>query len=251
MENSDYEDVYISYLKKPGDFPACHAIFPTQTMHHHNGTPSKWSYICMVWSLQNGWLTDPWVTYLSGEWNNNDKRDDFNVFYGRNFPHNPTHPFGRPASFLFPPGVTWKYLPSDGWKNPCRGEGEENFMSTGFEREASPKSWEEEVGVWVNFLGWVPLWWVFFFFFEFLGLGFFGGEKIGAFSEKKAYENKESERIKHCRHLATHSWGVLCFFVLSAISLEVMAVLKWIFSRVAASGHQHCFPTPPACPWNG
>ena len=32
--------------------------------------------------------------------------------------------------------------------------------------------------------------------------------------------------VNTCRHQATHSWGVLCFFVLSAISLEVMPILK-------------------------
>ena len=66
------------------------------------------------------------------------------------------------------------------------GEGEENFMSTGFEREASPKSWEEEVGsLGEPFLGGSFDELGYFFLGEFLGLGFFGGEKIGGLFLKK------------------------------------------------------------------
>ena len=59
-------------------------------------------------------------------------------------------------------------------------------MSTGFEREASPKSWEEEVGsLGEPFLGGSFDELGIFFGVNFWALDFFGGEKIGDPFRKK------------------------------------------------------------------
>lgn len=154
----------------------------------------------MVWSLQNGWLTAPWVTYLSGEWNNNDKRTISTFFMGGIFQKQPNASISPPSFVVFRPGVTWKYI-----FHPFRMEekplSKVKVKRTSCRRALSvklhPNHGRRRSEVWVNFLGWV-LRWVGIFLGEFLGLGFFlGAKKLGTLFWKKAYENEESERIKH------------------------------------------------------
>ena len=237
MENSDHEDVYISYLKKPGDFPACHAIFPTQTCTIITELPQNDDKF--AWfdpSKMGDWLTpELHSSVVSGTIMINGTISTF--FMGGIFPTTQRIHFAPPIFVgSFPRGGNLEISsPVDGWKfQLSKVKGKRTSCRRALSVKLHPNHGKRRSAVWVN-LSWVgPLMsWGIFFWGNFWALDFLGAKKLGAFSWKKAYENKESERIKHGRHQATHSWGVLCFFVSSAISLEVMAILKWIFSRVA------------------